>query len=108
MTEKIGETLVRIGAMKPYQVDDVLRAQKAGDNRPFGEISIEFEYINDDVLIKYFEAKEAWELKGANRRIELLIQIFWNDEFVERRSIYVENGRRDKTTSPCWLYSSFS
>ncbi|MBW2000559.1 MAG: hypothetical protein JRJ29_21700 [Deltaproteobacteria bacterium] len=61
MNEKIGEALVRIGAMKPYQVDDVLRAQKAGDSRLFGEIAIEFGYINDEVLKKYVEAKAVWE-----------------------------------------------
>ncbi len=61
MSEKIGEFLVRIGVMKPYQVKDVLRAQKAGDDRMFGEIAIEFGYINDDVLKKYVEAKQAWE-----------------------------------------------
>jgi hypothetical protein len=55
--EKIGEALVRIGAMKPYQMDDVLRAQKSGDNRLFGEIAIECGYINDEVLKKYVEAK---------------------------------------------------
>jgi len=57
----MGETLVRIGAMKPYQVDEVLRAQRVGDNRLFGEIAIEFGYINDEVLRKYVEAKEAWK-----------------------------------------------
>lgn len=61
MTEKIGEFLVRIGVMKPYQVDDVLRAQRAGDNRLFGEIAIEFGYIDDEVLKKYVEAKAVWE-----------------------------------------------
>jgi len=60
MSERIGEFLVRIGVMKSYQVDDVLRAQKAGDNRLFGEIAIEFGYINDEVLKKYVEAKEVW------------------------------------------------
>jgi len=60
MSERIGETLVRIGAVKPYQVDDILRAQKEGDSRLFGEIAIEFGYINDEVLKKYIEAKEAW------------------------------------------------
>lgn len=61
MTEKIGEFLVWIGVMKPYQVDDVLRAQRAGDNRLFGEIAIEFGYIDDEVLKKYVEAKAVWE-----------------------------------------------
>ncbi len=61
MTEKIGEFLVQIDVMKPYQVDDILRAQKAGDNRLFGEIAIEFGYINDEALKKYVEAKELIE-----------------------------------------------
>jgi hypothetical protein len=60
MGEKIGEVLVRIGAMKPYQVEDVLCAQKAGDNRLFGEIAIDFGYINDEVLRKYVEATAVW------------------------------------------------
>ncbi len=61
MSEKIGETLVRIGAIKPFQVEDVLRAHKAGDDRYFGVIAIEYGYINDEVLKKYVEAKAAWK-----------------------------------------------
>ncbi|UCF97010.1 MAG: hypothetical protein JSV89_17810 [Spirochaetaceae bacterium] len=61
MNEKIGEFLVQIEAIKPYQVDDVLRTQKAGDNRLFGEIAIELGYINDDALRKYMEAEEEWK-----------------------------------------------
>ncbi len=61
MSEKIGEALVRIGAIKPFQVEDVLCAQKAGDDRYFGEIAIEYGYINDEVLKKYVEAKAVWE-----------------------------------------------
>jgi len=60
MTEKIGNFLIDIQAIKTYQVEDVLRAQKAGDNRLFGEIAIEFGYINDDALRKYIEAEEEW------------------------------------------------
>jgi len=61
MSERIGEFLVRIGATKPFQVEDVLLAQLTGDNRLFGEIAIEFGYINDEVLKKYIEAKAVWE-----------------------------------------------
>ena len=64
MSERIGETLVRIGVIKPYQVEDILRAQKEGDSRLFGEIAIEFGYINDEMLKKYVEAKAVW---GKNR-----------------------------------------
>jgi len=46
MSEKIGEFLVRIGVMHPYQVGDVLRAQKAGDNRLFGEIASDRVWIH--------------------------------------------------------------
>jgi hypothetical protein len=64
MTEKIGEFLVQIGVMTPYQKDDVLWAQKTGDHRLFGIIAIEFGYISDEVLKKYVEAKQAWEKKN--------------------------------------------
>jgi len=64
MSERIGEFLVRIGVLKPYQVEDVLRAQEAGDTRLFGEIAIEFGCMNDEVLKKYVEAKRAWEAKA--------------------------------------------
>jgi hypothetical protein len=61
MTERIGEFLQRIGVMNQQQVTEILDAQKAGDSRLFGEIAIEFGYINDDVLKKYIEAKAAWD-----------------------------------------------
>jgi hypothetical protein len=64
MAEKIGEFLTRIGVMKIDQVVDVLRAQRLGDERLFGEIAIEFGYINDEVLKKYVEAKQAWDRKN--------------------------------------------
>jgi hypothetical protein len=64
MSERIGEFLVRISAMKSWQVHDVLRAQTDGDSRLFGEIAIEFAYINDEVLKKYVEAKRVWEAKA--------------------------------------------
>jgi len=59
MEERIGEALVRIGAMKTYQVEDVLRLQKAGDSRLFGEIAIELGYIDDQAIRKYLETKQA-------------------------------------------------
>ena len=61
MRERIGEFLVRIGVIQQYQIEDVLRAQKAGDSRLFGEIAIDFGYINDEVLRKYVEATVVWE-----------------------------------------------
>ncbi len=60
MSEKIGEFLVRIGVMIEEQIKEVLQAQKTGDQRLFGEIAIDFGYINDEVLRKYVVEKRAW------------------------------------------------
>ncbi len=55
MIEKIGETLIRIGAMTEQQVSDILALQKKGDDRMFGLIAIELGYIDDEVLASYIE-----------------------------------------------------
>jgi hypothetical protein len=57
MQERIGEALVRIGAMKSDQVDEVLRIQREGDTRLFGEIAIEKGYIDDGAIKAYLDAK---------------------------------------------------
>jgi hypothetical protein len=57
MKEKIGDVLVRIGAMNPLQVKDVLARQKGGDKRLFGEIAIERGYIDDAALKRWVEYK---------------------------------------------------
>jgi len=59
MTNRIGDNLVKIGAMTQEQVNEVLRRQKDGDNRLFGEIAIELEYIDDNVIAAYLEQKTA-------------------------------------------------
>jgi hypothetical protein len=53
--ERIGEFLVKIGAMWPWQVDAVLCAQAAGDRRIFGEIAIARGYIDDPALRRYVD-----------------------------------------------------
>ncbi len=58
MENKIGEFLVQIGAMKDYQVENVLQTQRAGDNRLFGEITIELGYIKDDSIKGYLDYKD--------------------------------------------------
>lgn len=55
--ERIGEGLIRIGAMKKEEVDDVLSRQTAGDKRLFGEIAIELAYIDDEAIKNYLESK---------------------------------------------------
>jgi hypothetical protein len=55
--ERIGEALVRIGAMTSEQVNQVLKLQQDGDNRLFGEIAIEQGFINDKAIRAYLDAK---------------------------------------------------
>lgn len=58
MTDRIGDFLVKIGVMKPHQVEDILRVQQAGDKRRFGEIAIEMRYIKDDAIKRYLDYLE--------------------------------------------------
>jgi hypothetical protein len=58
MSERIGEFLVRIGAMNGDQVEQVLRLQRDGDKRRFGEIAIEMQYIKDDSIKRYVDYLE--------------------------------------------------
>ncbi len=55
--KKVGDGLMRIGAMTQKQVQDVLYRQKNGDDRPFGEIDIELGYIDDGAIVKYLAEK---------------------------------------------------
>ena len=57
MEEKIGEALVRIGAMTTEQVEAVLEIQRGGDSRLFGEIAIERGFINDKAIKAYLDSK---------------------------------------------------
>jgi hypothetical protein len=56
--ERIGEALVRIGAMTPEQVDQVLKLQQDGDNRLFGEIAIGEGFINDKAIKAYLDNRK--------------------------------------------------
>jgi hypothetical protein len=49
----IGEFLVKIGAMSPAQVQEVLSLQEKGDGRIFGEIALGLGYLKDDALKRY-------------------------------------------------------
>lgn len=57
MANRIGDNLVKIGAMTQEQVNDIIQRQNDGDTRLFGEIAIELNYIDDDVLAEYLEHK---------------------------------------------------
>jgi len=53
MGEKIGEFLYRVGVMEAWQVEKVLQAQHAGDDRFFGEIALGLGYIKDEAVERY-------------------------------------------------------
>ena len=58
MAERIGDFLVRIGAMTQSQVEVVIKAQDVDEElRMFGEIAIEKGFIDDAALQKYIEHK---------------------------------------------------
>lgn len=60
MAERIGDFLIRIGAMTAEQVAQVLAIQsqdKDDELRLFGEIAIELGYIDDEALARYMAAK---------------------------------------------------
>jgi hypothetical protein len=60
MPERIGDFLLRIGAMNELQVEEVLRIQREDEEpRMFGEIAVELGYIDDEALRKYIEQKAA-------------------------------------------------
>jgi len=60
MSEKIGEFLIRIGAMTSAQVEEVLGVQEESDEpRMFGEIAIEKGFIDDEALRRYVEERSG-------------------------------------------------
>jgi hypothetical protein len=65
---RIGGFLVNIGAMKRWQVDDVLVAQSTGDTRLFGEIAIARGYIDDAALKRFVDTCAALETASAAGR----------------------------------------
>jgi len=61
MPHKIGDFLVKIGAMTAQQVEDVLKRQRGGDTRIFGEIALELHYIDDNAIKRYVDHLEKWK-----------------------------------------------
>lgn len=58
MTERIGDGLVRIGAMAIEQRDKVLQMQNDGDERMFGEIAIDLKFIDDQAILDFLASKD--------------------------------------------------
>ena len=47
MAERMGDYMIRTGAMNQSQVDDVVRAKTTGDKRHFGDIAISLGFITE-------------------------------------------------------------
>ena len=56
-SERIGEFLVKIGALTAAQRDEVIAKQTESPDRLFGQIAIELGYINDAAVDQYLEQK---------------------------------------------------
>jgi hypothetical protein len=57
MAERIGDYLVRTKAMQQAHVDEVLRAQKAGDTRSFGDIAVALGFVSKSALDAFAASK---------------------------------------------------
>jgi len=61
MAERIGDFLVRIGALTPAQVQAVLHLQEMGNEQRFGELALALGYLNDDAIKRYLDYLEKQE-----------------------------------------------
>ena len=66
MKDRIGDFLVKIGAMKPEQVDHVVQLQKQGDTRRFGEIALELSYVDEGAIKRYVD--HPWRISASPER----------------------------------------
>ena len=57
--ERIGDGLVRIGAMTPEQVKKVLQAkrEKYGHDKLFGEIAVELQFVDQETIERYLKSR---------------------------------------------------
>ena len=55
--EKIGEGLIKMGAMTSEQVEDILQRQRDGNDGLFGIMALELGYVGKEVLLDYLEEK---------------------------------------------------
>ena len=55
-SERIGEFLVRIGALTPEKVEEILRIQE-DEGKLFGIIAIEHGFIDDNAVKAYLDSK---------------------------------------------------
>jgi hypothetical protein len=63
MADRIGNFLIKIGAMTPEQVKAVLRLQELGNSQRFGDIALALGYLNDDSLKRFTDYLEKQRKK---------------------------------------------
>ena len=56
--ERIGEFLVRTGALTQNQVNEVLNKKQEQPDRLFGDIALELGYINNEIIDKFLKKNE--------------------------------------------------
>jgi hypothetical protein len=58
--EKIGETLVRVGAMTEAQVKEVLRLQRErhGYDQLFGKIAVELQFVDAQTIERILDGRQ--------------------------------------------------
>lgn len=52
-TERLGEMLVRLGALSNEQVEEILSYQKEHPGTLFGQIAVQLGFLTEEVLNKY-------------------------------------------------------
>lgn len=72
LKEKIGDGLVRKGAMKKSSINQVLIVQACGDKRCFGEIAASLRLVDEEEVHKYMNFKYAARCSGFNKKRVLL------------------------------------
>ena len=63
--EKIGEGLVRIGALNSGQREEILRLQQQGDKRLFGQIAVARHFVTPEAVTNYL--KDIRRIKSSRR-----------------------------------------
>jgi hypothetical protein len=56
--ERIGDFLVRIGALKPAQVAEILQIQEKNPGKLFGMIAIEKGWVDDKAIQAFLDKKK--------------------------------------------------
>ena len=58
MAKKVGEIFVELGFLTEDQVTEVLSIQSESKDKKFGQIALEYNFINNDAINAYLEYKE--------------------------------------------------